>query len=105
MRWFKEHDISTPNSHLSPDDDVQVQIEDTMTQLQIVFNTHWVKEHQTQAEGEELPWEATLKIEANTLANDARSKTSLQPTHCHQYSASRVMLYIANTPVIRNITK
>jgi hypothetical protein len=71
MKWYKAQDISTPNSHLSPEDDVQVQIEDTMKQLKTSFITHWVKGHQTQEEGKELPWEALLNIEADELANEA----------------------------------
>eukprot|EP00978_Attheya_sp_CCMP212_P021751 scaffold63912_cov37-Attheya_sp.AAC.2 len=103
MTWYKARDICTPNSHLSPDDDVQVQIEDTMIQLKTVFITEWVKGHQKPKEGEELPWEAILNIEADDLANEARDETAGQDDNFYQYPASRVMLYIAGKPITRNI--
>eukprot|EP00978_Attheya_sp_CCMP212_P030968 scaffold115639_cov29-Attheya_sp.AAC.1 len=71
-KWYKERDICAPNMHLSLDDNVEVQIDDTMIQLKTTFITEWVKGHQTPKAGEELPWEATLNIEVDQLANEAR---------------------------------
>eukprot|EP00978_Attheya_sp_CCMP212_P047490 scaffold421406_cov35-Attheya_sp.AAC.1 len=71
MKWYKERDICAPNTHLFPDNDVQVQIEDTMIQLKTTFITEWVKGHQTPKAGKELPWEATLNIKVDQLANEA----------------------------------
>jgi hypothetical protein len=106
MEWFKARDISTPNSHLSPDDDVQVQIEHTMEELKTKFPTLWVKGHQEPKDDEELPWEAQLNIEADALATEARNEINEGPTTTfHQYPASRVMLYIDGQPITRNISK
>eukprot|EP00978_Attheya_sp_CCMP212_P005815 scaffold12969_cov65-Attheya_sp.AAC.7 len=71
-----------PNSDLSPDDDVQA------TKIK---------------EGEELPWEATLNIEADKLANAARDETARQEDDFFQYPASWVMLYIEGEPIMQNI--
>jgi hypothetical protein len=99
MQWFQERDINTPNSHLSPDNDVQSQIEATMQELQTTFPSQWVKGHQEQKEGEELTWEAKLNIEADTLATEARNETSTDSNIFHQYPASKIMLYINGTPI------
>eukprot|EP00978_Attheya_sp_CCMP212_P039934 scaffold212668_cov63-Attheya_sp.AAC.1 len=56
-------------------------------------------------EGEELPWAATLNIEADELANEARDEREGQDDNFYQYPASRVMLYIAGKPITRNIAK
>eukprot|EP00978_Attheya_sp_CCMP212_P036961 scaffold171216_cov35-Attheya_sp.AAC.3 len=66
-----------------------------MIQLKTVFITKWVKGHQKPKEGEELPWEATLNIEADDLANEARDETAGQGDNFYQYPVSQVMLYIA----------
>jgi hypothetical protein len=106
MEWYKERDISTPNTHLSPDNDVQVQIEQTMEELKSKFPSIWVKGHQTPKEDEELPWEAQLNIEADALATEARNEITDDSTATfHQYPASRVMLYIEGKPITRNISK
>eukprot|EP00978_Attheya_sp_CCMP212_P033249 scaffold133307_cov46-Attheya_sp.AAC.2 len=49
-----------------------------MIQLKTTFITEWVKGHQTPKAGEELPWEATLNIEVDQLANEARDETVRQ---------------------------
>eukprot|EP00978_Attheya_sp_CCMP212_P037101 scaffold172824_cov47-Attheya_sp.AAC.1 len=105
MKWYRERDICTPNSHLTPDDDVQIQIEQTMAKLHKTFPTRWVKGHQTPKEDEELPCEATLNIEADDLANEARDETSDHPDTFFQYPASKVMLYIRGQPITRNIAR
>jgi hypothetical protein len=105
MKWYRERDICPPNSHLTPDDDVQIQIEQTMAKLHKTFPTRWVKGHQTPKEDEELPWEATLNIEADNLANEARDETADQPDSFFQYPASKVMLYIRGQPITRNIAR
>jgi hypothetical protein len=105
MQWFTERDICTPNSHLSPDDDVQSQIEDTMKALKATLPSLWVKGHQEPKEGEELTWKAKLNIEADELANEARDETADDPDEFYQYPASKVMLYIKGKPITRNIAK
>jgi hypothetical protein len=105
MQWFQERDINTPNSHLSPDNDVQSQIEATMHKLQITFPSQWVKGHQEPKDGEELTWEAKLNIEADALATEARNETSNDSIIFHQYPRSKIMLYINGTPITRNLAK
>jgi hypothetical protein len=105
MQWFTERDICTPNSHLSPDDDVQSQIEDTMRALKANLPSHWVKGHQEPKEGEELTWEAKLNIAADELANEARQETADDLDEFYQYPASKIMLYIKGKPITRNTAK
>jgi hypothetical protein len=103
MNWFQERVNTSANSHLAPDNDVQVQIEETFKKLKTKFPTRWVKGHQKPKEGEELPWEAALNIEADDLANDAREETSDHDDAFFQYPASQLMLYINNLPITRNL--
>jgi hypothetical protein len=105
MNWFQDRINSSPNSHLAPDNDVQVQIEATMDKLKTKFPTRWVKGHQKPKDGEELPWEASLNIEADDLANDARDETSANDDTFFQYPASKLMLYINDLPITRNLAK
>ena len=46
MNWFQERANTSANSHLAPDNDVQVQIEETFKKLKTKFPTRWVKGHQ-----------------------------------------------------------
>jgi hypothetical protein len=105
MQWFQERDINTPNSHLSPDNDVQSQIEATMQELQTTFPLQRVKGHQKPKEGKDLTWEAKLNNKADDLANEARNETSNEPNIFYQYPASKVMLYINGTPITQNLAK
>eukprot|EP00978_Attheya_sp_CCMP212_P036800 scaffold169524_cov56-Attheya_sp.AAC.1 len=76
-----------------------------MAKLHKAFPTRWVKGHQTPKEDKELPWEATLNIEADDQANEARDETSDHPDTFFQYPASKVMLYIRGQPITRNIAR
>eukprot|EP00978_Attheya_sp_CCMP212_P027776 scaffold93923_cov54-Attheya_sp.AAC.1 len=68
-----------------------------------IYNRMGKRTHQTPKEGEELPWEAILNIEADDLAK--KNKAAGQDDNFYQYPASRVMLYIAGKPITRNIAK
>eukprot|EP00978_Attheya_sp_CCMP212_P032186 scaffold124289_cov63-Attheya_sp.AAC.4 len=102
MQWYADRDIERPNHSLSPDNDVQVQIEATLQELSSNFSTTWVGGHQENIPREELPWEAILNIEADHLAMEARDKTSANNTTFEQFPASKMMLYINNLPITRS---
>eukprot|EP00978_Attheya_sp_CCMP212_P003381 scaffold6995_cov66-Attheya_sp.AAC.3 len=104
MNWFQDWVNASPNSHLAPDNDVQTQIKVTMETLNTQFPTRWVKGHQKPKDGEELPWEASLNIEADNLANDDETLANDHDT-CFQYPASQLMLYINDLPITRNLAK
>ena len=63
MRWFPDREIESPNISLSPDNDVQVQIEATLGEMSTQFSLMWVQGHQDNTSTEELSWEAILNIE------------------------------------------
>eukprot|EP00978_Attheya_sp_CCMP212_P045886 scaffold364841_cov34-Attheya_sp.AAC.2 len=103
MFWFQDRVNASPSSHLAPDNDVQIQIEVMMEKLKTQFPTRWVKGHQKHKDGEELPWEASLNIEADDLTNDAQDKTLMKDTNFFQYPGSQLMLYINDLPITRNL--
>jgi hypothetical protein len=80
MRWYAERDIESPNISLSPDNDVQVQIEATLKEMNIQISSTWVRGHQDNTPIEELSWEAILNIEADKLATKARHETTAEST-------------------------
>eukprot|EP00978_Attheya_sp_CCMP212_P011911 scaffold29619_cov63-Attheya_sp.AAC.6 len=104
MQWYTDRRdiIETPNHILSPDNDVQVQIEATLRELSSNFSSTWVRGHQDNIPREELPWEAILNIEADHLATEARDETSANDTTFEQFPASKMMLYINNLPITRS---
>eukprot|EP00978_Attheya_sp_CCMP212_P012377 scaffold30796_cov58-Attheya_sp.AAC.1 len=102
MQWYAARDIATPNYSLSPDNDVQVQIEATLRELSSNFPSTWVRGHQDNIPRDEQPWEAILNIEADHLATEARDKTSAEDTTFEQFPASKMMLYINNLPITRS---
>jgi hypothetical protein len=61
MSWYVKRDINTTNPSLSPDHNVQIQIEETMESMQFACDTTWVEGHQDlNDEGtEKLPWGGT----------------------------------------------
>jgi hypothetical protein len=80
---------------LSPDNDVQVQIEAMLKDLSCNFSATWVRGHQDNTPEEELSWEAILNIKADRLATEARAETSATDITFTQFPAStKMMLYI-----------
>eukprot|EP00957_Ditylum_brightwellii_P155474 11834619-Ditylum_brightwellii.AAC.1 len=55
MKWITLCMILKPNTTLTADYDIQLQIEEIIQQLNILWHTEHVKGHQT---GQNLPWEA-----------------------------------------------
>eukprot|EP00957_Ditylum_brightwellii_P159152 12112871-Ditylum_brightwellii.AAC.1 len=87
MKWINSRAILKPSLTLAADYDVQLQIKETLQQLNCVWNTEHVKGHQ---EGPDLSWEAQLNTRANELATEA--KATITPTTAntvqHMYPAA-----------------
>eukprot|EP00957_Ditylum_brightwellii_P158142 12037154-Ditylum_brightwellii.AAC.1 len=62
MNWFNIRTVLNPNLILNANFDVQIQIEDTLAELDIKWSTQHVKGHQT---GPDLSWEAQLNNKAD----------------------------------------
>eukprot|EP00957_Ditylum_brightwellii_P155859 11864712-Ditylum_brightwellii.AAC.1 len=101
MKWINACAVLKPSITLAADYDVQLQIEDTIKQLNILWNNKHVKGHH---EGPDLPWEATLNTQADELATEARA--TITPTKAknvqHLYPAANIHLMINNNNISRN---
>eukprot|EP00957_Ditylum_brightwellii_P184181 14028963-Ditylum_brightwellii.AAC.1 len=75
MKWINTQNILKLSLTLAANYDVQLQIEEILQQLNCVWNTEHVKEHQ---EGPDLSWEARLNTRADELATEA--KATITPT-------------------------
>ena len=105
MNWYERRDVATTNASLTPDHDVQIQIEETMNSLNLQCPTTWVEGHQdtTEEETAQLPWEAQLNIEADKLATEARHEmTEKDLTEFNILPASKLMLFINGAPITRS---
>ena len=92
-----------PNSHdfLKPDYDVQMQIMQTIRELDTVMPTLHVKGHQDKDIPEsELSYEARLNIQADILATRAWKHHKCGHKHVH-YPASECSLFINNKVITR----
>eukprot|EP00978_Attheya_sp_CCMP212_P021752 scaffold63931_cov72-Attheya_sp.AAC.1 len=108
MNWYAKRDINTTNASLSPDHDVQIQIEETMESMKFTCYTTWVEGHQdlNDEEIEKLPWEAQLNIEADELATAARHEMTEKDLHeFNILPASKLMLFINRAPITRSHAK
>eukprot|EP00978_Attheya_sp_CCMP212_P028536 scaffold98748_cov59-Attheya_sp.AAC.1 len=106
--WYAKRDINTTNASLSPDHDVQIQIEETMESMKFACDTTWVEGHQdlNEEEIEKLPWEAQLNIEADELATAAHHEMTEKDLHeFNILPASKLMLFINGAPITRSHAK
>jgi hypothetical protein len=67
MQCFASREIKPPNISLSPDNNVQVQMEATIQEMNIPFSSTWVQGHQDNKPIKELSWEAILNIVLTNL--------------------------------------
>eukprot|EP00957_Ditylum_brightwellii_P165815 12624439-Ditylum_brightwellii.AAC.1 len=74
MQWVNIRVVLKPSLTLAAAFDVQLQIEHTLQQLDILWSTHHVKGHQS---SQNLTWEAQLNNRADALATEARSAITL----------------------------
>ena len=120
IKWMEIRSIKTANESLTPDYDVQAQIEATYKSMGITFQTNHVKGHQDREDTtaknhqqrlrqgqdgkKELSWEATLNIAADELATNARKKiTPKMRREQILYPACKAHLIINNENITRNI--
>jgi hypothetical protein len=88
-------------SYLKPDYDVQMEIINTIHELDIDLETTWVKGHQDDhLENTQLDYESRLNIQADILATSAWQQYACHKKHVH-YPSSQCTLYINGEAVNR----
>eukprot|EP00957_Ditylum_brightwellii_P211090 15365740-Ditylum_brightwellii.AAC.2 len=91
MNWFNNRTVLNPNLTLNADFDVQLQIEDIITELDIKWTTQHVKDHQT---GPDLSWEVQLNNKADDLATNARNSITQHYASIHTYQYPDVHIHL-----------
>eukprot|EP00957_Ditylum_brightwellii_P101501 7734777-Ditylum_brightwellii.AAC.1 len=89
---------------LHPDFDVQIQLEELLTQLKVTWPMKHVKGHQ---QGQDTPWEAKINNLTDQLATQTRNSltTAAKKIQPPLYCASHIMLTINNKVITRQHEK
>eukprot|EP00957_Ditylum_brightwellii_P079473 6043818-Ditylum_brightwellii.AAC.1 len=104
MNWFNIRTVLNPNLTLNADFDVQLQIENILTELDIKWSMQHIKGHQT---GPDLSWEVKLNNKADALATKAWNFIThhYASTHIYHYPAAHIHLTINDQLITQTVSR